>query len=79
MVNAPRHVHHGLGWQDDRMALVVSCDGTVIKGSEFVLTHGEPPEQCPKCGEWLELEWQVRAVVVAPPKSHNAIPGGPDA
>lgn len=43
---------HSLGWKDDEMVQIASCDGAAIK--EFIIDIYEW-RACPKCGKELKL------------------------
>lgn len=72
MANSPRQVQHGLGWQDEQMAEVTSCDGVRLSEPFVIIADAtEPPRQCPRCGAWLRLEWIVRPITVMPPDEES--------
>lgn len=62
---------HGLGWMDDGLAELSRC-GTTRLVTEYVTLDAdkrEAPTQCPVCGKWLRLVWNVYAEEVAAPAS----------
>ena len=56
---------HGLGWQDDQAAQLVSCDGHSVE-REGIIVSVDNPVECPRCHRTLLLEWNVQVKEVAP-------------
>jgi hypothetical protein len=53
---------HRLGWQEQELARVTSCDGDLIY-DEFIITPGEM-RRCPVCNKCVTLVWDVYAKTV---------------
>ena len=57
---------HGLGWQDGELAALVRCGDEDISKRDVTLNAdtrwdgSERDQQCPNCGKFLRLIWDVR-------------------
>lgn len=58
MSDRPKRKHR-LGWQDEGLAQLVSCEGVELPGDPIVSTDSAEFDVCPRCGDTLKLVWNV--------------------